>query len=162
MHEREMIDMAAYISRSQAGPCFVCALIAGDPDYHHHIIYEDDNAIAFLNKYPILYGYTIVAPRQHREQVTGDFTVDQYLALQRVIYRVGEAIQRVVPTERLYIVSIGSQLGNRHVHWHLAPLPSGVPYAEQQFQAMMVERGVLPLSDADMAKLALRISHAMQ
>jgi len=28
---------------------------------------------------------------------------------------------------RVYILSLGSQQGNKHVHWHSAPLPFGVP-----------------------------------
>jgi hypothetical protein len=30
----------------------------------------------------------------------------------------------VVPTERMYCLSLGSQECNAHVHWHIAPLPS--------------------------------------
>jgi len=139
----------------------VCELIAGNPDYPSHIVYEDDFAIAFLNKYPTLYGYTLVAPRQHREHVTGDFTLEEYLKLQRVIHRVAEALRQVVPTERVYILSLGSQQGNRHVHWHIAPLPPGVPYEEQQLEALSFKKGVLALSDAEMAALAARIREAM-
>src|SRR5204862_6811011 len=89
--------------------CFVCELVGGNPEYVHHVIYEDESAIAFLNRYPPLYGYVLVAPRDHREQVTGDFSEGEYLALQRVVHRVGEAIRRIVPTERLYVCSLGSQ-----------------------------------------------------
>jgi ATP adenylyltransferase len=53
-------------------------------------------------------------------------------------------------------MSLGSQSGNRHVHWHVAPLPPGVPYQEQQFAAFSWDRGVLALPD-DMADLARRI-----
>jgi diadenosine tetraphosphate (Ap4A) HIT family hydrolase len=143
------------------GSCFICELVAGNPDYHHHIIYQDDTAIAFLNKYPTLYGYTLVAPKEHLEQVTSDFTLHEYLALQRVVYRVAEALRRVVPSERVYILSLGSQQGNRHVHWHIAPLPPGVPYREQQLEALRMEKGVLQLSDEQMASLAQRIRQAL-
>lgn len=68
--------------------------------------------------------------------MTGDFTAEEYVRLQRVVYRVGEAIRRIVPTERLYILSLGSQVGNSHAHWHLAPLPPGVPFEEQQLAAI--------------------------
>jgi diadenosine tetraphosphate (Ap4A) HIT family hydrolase len=61
--------------------------------------------------------------------------MQEYLSLQRLVYQVGEALRGELPTERLYIMSLGSQSGNRHVHWHVAPLPPGVPYAEQQFAA---------------------------
>ncbi len=93
--------------------------------------------------------------------VTGDFTEDEYLALQRLIYRVGEAIRRVVPSERTYLLSLGSRQGNAHVHWHLAPLPPGVPYAEQQLEALKFEAGVLDVPPAEMAALAARIRAAL-
>jgi len=159
--QRRAFDVDAYVRRSQRGACFICEIVAGNPEYCHHVVYEDDVAIAFLNKYPTLYGYTLVAPRQHREQVTGGFTADEYLHLQRVIYRVAEAVRHVVPTERLYILSLGSQQGNRHVHWHIAPLPPGVPYAEQQLEALNFENGILALSDAGMGVLAERIREAL-
>jgi ATP adenylyltransferase len=118
------------------------------------MIYESQPVVAFLSKYPVLYGYTLVAPREHREQATGDFTLEEYLALQRVIYYVAEALRRVVPTERLYILTLGSQQGNRHVHWHLAPLPPDVPYEQQQAAALNLSKGILALSDEEMAFLA--------
>ncbi|MDQ2716646.1 MAG: HIT family protein [Chloroflexota bacterium] len=118
------------------------------------MIYEDQTAVVFLNKYPLLYGYTLVAPREHREQATGDFTLEEYLTLQRVIYHVAEALRHMVPTERIYILTLGSQQGNRHVHWHLAPLPPGVPYEQQQTAALDLSRGLLALSDEEMASLA--------
>lgn len=157
-YPRKPFDLARYVERTQAGPCFICEMIARDPAYPlDQIVYEDDVAIVFLNRYPTLLGYTLVAPRQHREHVTGDFSPDEYLALQRVIYRTSEAIRRVVPTERLYVLSLGSQQGNRHVHWHLAPLPPGVPYDQQQIAALMVEAGILDIPPAEMAALAQRI-----
>jgi ATP adenylyltransferase len=162
MPQRNMIDIEAYVHRSRHGPCFICQMAAGDPAYRHHIIYQDDKAIVFLNKYPTVYGYTLVAPRQHREQVTHDFTLDEYVSLQRLIYRVGGALRQVVPTERLYILSLGSQQGNSHVHWHLVPLPPGVPYEKQQLESLNMRQGVLQLSDQEMADLANRIRQAME
>jgi diadenosine tetraphosphate (Ap4A) HIT family hydrolase len=98
-------------------------MLAGNPEYQHHVVYEDERAVAFLNRYRSLYGYVLVAPKDHREQVTDDFSLDEYLHLQAVVHRVGAAICQVVPTERLYILSLGSQQANSHVHWHLAPTP---------------------------------------
>ena len=43
--------------------------------------------------------------------------------------------------ERLYVLCLGSLQGNRHVHWHLVPLPPGVPYEQQQVTALAPERG---------------------
>jgi diadenosine tetraphosphate (Ap4A) HIT family hydrolase len=162
MPQHQHIDMDSYVKQITSGLCFVCEMLAGNPNYRHHIIYEDEIAVVFLNKYPILYGYILVAPRQHCEQVTGDFTREEYLALQDLIYRAAEALRQVVPTERMYILSLGSQQGNRHVHWHVAPLPPGVPLAEQQFEALRLEKGILALSEEEMASLAVRVRQKME
>ena len=155
MPDRIPIDIEGYRRTTRQGPCFICEIVAGNPDYRHHIVYEDDTAIAFLNKYPPLYGYILVAPRVHKEQVTRDFSLDEYLRLQQVVWRVGEAICEVVPTERLYVLSLGSRDGNRHVHWHLAPLPPGVAFEDQQLAAL--EADVLDLTDAELEELAGRL-----
>ena len=122
-------------------------------------MYEDERAVAFLNRYPSLYGYALVAPKGHREQVTGDFSLDDYLHLQAVVHRVGEAIRQVVPTERLYVLSLGSQQANRHVHWHLAPIPPGLPFEQQQLAALD-SNIVLDLTPAEQADLASRLGDA--
>ena len=154
---RRPLDLAVYERRVREGRCFVCQTLAGDPDYPGHLVWTDDHAIAFLAKDPPLLGTTLVAPRAHREHVTADFTLQDYLALQRLVYLVGEAVRQELPTERLYIMSVGSQQGNRHVHWHVAPLPPGVPYRQQQLAAFCLERGVVALPDEELADLARRI-----
>ena len=138
MPGRKSFDLDAYITRIQNRPCFICEMIAGRSD-GNHIIYQNDLFIAFLNKYPPLYGYTLVAPIEHREQVTGDFSLEAYIALQRGVYRVAEAVRRTVETERLYILSLGSQQGNSHVHWHIAPLPYSIPFKQQQLAALGIQ-----------------------
>jgi len=127
----------------------------------NHVIYRNDLFIAFLNKYPPLYGYVLVAPIEHKEQVTGDFTIEEYLALQRGIYQVAEAVRRTVEAERVYILSLGSQQGNRHVHWHIAPLPYGVPFKQQQLAALGIENGFLDIPESECLELAERIRQNM-
>src|SRR5262249_33376250 len=124
---RGRIDFEA-VRRELGGRCFVCELVSGNPHYAHEVVYEGELAIAFLQRFQTLYGYVLVAPKEHRERVVDDFSDDEYLALQLVVHRVGRALSCAVPTERLYVLSLGSQAGNRHVHWHLAPLPPGVPF----------------------------------
>jgi ATP adenylyltransferase len=156
---RRKIDFEA-VRRKLGGRCFVCELLEGNPDFAHHVIYEDEHAVAFLQRFQTLYGYVLVAPKEHREQVVGDFDLDAYLALQAVVHRVGKAVSRAVPTERLYVLSLGSQQGNRHVHWHLAPLPPGVPFERQQLAALDSELG-FAMSDEELEDLASRIRAAL-
>jgi diadenosine tetraphosphate (Ap4A) HIT family hydrolase len=161
--ERYVPDLDAYHRRARTGPCFVCGIVARDPDFSdHHIVYEDDDAIAFFNRWPTQRGYTLVAPKEHREQATGDFTVDEYLALQRVVYGVAEAVREGVGSERVYVLSLGSNQGNAHVHWHVIPLPPGTPYEEQQFAAVMLETaGALDMPEDEQASLAACIGRRM-
>ena len=161
MPQHQPFDLQAYIRDIQTKPCFICEMVAGNPAYAHEIVYEDDVAIAFLNKYPSLYGYVLVAPRDHREQVTGDFTPTEYLALQQVIYRVAEAVRQVVQPERVYVLSLGSRQGNKHVHWHIAPLPFGVPFEEQQLEALSIKYGILQLSAEEMSALTTQLREAL-
>jgi diadenosine tetraphosphate (Ap4A) HIT family hydrolase len=53
------------------------------------------------------------------------------------------------------------QQGNRHTHWHLVPLPPGVPYRDQQLAALAEQRGWLDLPAAEMTALAANIRDAM-
>ena len=162
MNERKEVDISAYSERCRSGPCFICEIVRGNPEYRHHVVYEDAEHIVFLNKYPTLYGYTLVSPKEHRVQVTGDFAPGAYLHLQRLIYHVAEAVRKTGPTERIYLLSLGSQQGNQHVHWHVAPLPPGVPYDEQQLAALDFRRGILDLTAAEMESLAGRLRAALQ
>jgi diadenosine tetraphosphate (Ap4A) HIT family hydrolase len=160
MKARKPFELDSYIERIQNSPCFICEMIAGRLN-GNHIIQQNDKSIIFLNKYPSLYGYTLVAPIKHKEQVTGDFSLKEFLALQRTVYQTAEAVRKTVEAERVYILSLGSQQGNRHVHWHIAPLPFGVPFKEQQIEALKIENGFLDIPEAEMQNLARRIRENM-
>jgi diadenosine tetraphosphate (Ap4A) HIT family hydrolase len=145
---------------SRRGECFICSVVLGHRD-DHCVVARDEISIAFLAKFPTLRGCCLVAPIEHRTSVVDDFSEDEYAALQRRVHRVGRAVSRSVPTERLYVLSLGGETGNAHVHWHVAPLPPGVPYREQQFAALMHENGYLDLAPEDEAKLARKIAALM-
>ncbi len=64
--------------------------------------------------------------------------------------------------ERIYILSLGSQSANSHVHWHVAPLPKGVPFEQQQYHALMHENGVIETTPEEMTDLALKLQSKMK
>jgi diadenosine tetraphosphate (Ap4A) HIT family hydrolase len=149
-------DLGEYLAIARAS-CFICDIARGEAERPHHMVYEDGTAIAFLNRFPTVVGYTLVAPRAHREHVTGDFTPDEYLELQRVVHRVGEAVRRATDAERLYLLSLGSQQANRHVHWHVVPCPPGLTFERQQLALLDWSDGVLDLGEDELAAIAARI-----
>jgi diadenosine tetraphosphate (Ap4A) HIT family hydrolase len=109
--ERYHPDMEALHRGMRTKPCFVCEIVAGVNELQQHYVYEDGKAIAFLDTYPRAYGYTLVAPKEHREQVTGDFSIEEYLDLQRVVYQVSEAVRQEVRAERMYLYTFGATRG---------------------------------------------------
>lgn len=151
-------DPGAY-DREVARGCFICRLVEGDPTLPaHHVVWRDEEAIIFLSRFPSVYGYLLVAPVAHREQVTGDFTLHQYLGLQRLIHAAAEAVRQALKPERVYIASLGSQQANAHVHWHVVPCPPGVPLEQQQLALLdVVKRGVLNLGEEEALALVDRL-----
>ena len=155
-------DMEEFHHKARTRPCFVCEIVAGVNELPQHFVYEDDMAVAFLDVYPRAYGYTLVAPREHCEQVTAGFSVEEYLDLQRLVYRVTEAVREEVGAERMYLYTFGSNQDGAHVHRHVVPLPPGVPYEDQQGAWAGWSKGVLEIPQEEMASLAARIGARMR
>lgn len=155
----ERVDLDAYAEelaeRNRRGDCFICDLV-GDPA-GAHVVFKDDVAIGFLPRHLTMPGRVLVAPLDHRTEVVGDFSVADYLELQKRIHTIGTAVAEAFPTERLYIFSFGAKEGVDHVHWHIAGLPPGVPFREQQHHAVMLENGRLALTEEEMTAIAARI-----
>jgi diadenosine tetraphosphate (Ap4A) HIT family hydrolase len=156
MKRRAPPDLDEYLVRARAR-CFLCDLARGEPEHPHHMLYETERAIAFLNRFPTVPGYALVAPREHREQVTGDFDEAEYVELQRVVHRVTEAVRRATGAERVYLLSLGSQHANRHVHWHVVPCPPGLPFERQQLALLDWDQGLVDMSDEETAAIAAAI-----
>ena len=152
---RVPFDAASYVERSRSGDCFVCRVAGGASPRREFVVHRDDRHIAFLPSFHVQLGYVLVAPIRHREGVVEDFDLGDYLALQTLVRAVGRALTQTVPTERIYLSSLGSHHGNAHVHWHVVALPPDVPYEQQQFYALMHEtQGVLVLTDDERSRLA--------
>lgn len=46
-------------------PCVFCAIVAGDLDAH--VVAEDEQTLAFLDRRPLFAGHTLVVPKAHHE-----------------------------------------------------------------------------------------------
>lgn len=85
--ERDVFDRAGYERRAREGPCFVCAIVAGDPAYPAHVVRRDERHIAFLNRWTPLRGYCLLAPVEHREDVVRDVPLEQAELAARIAAR---------------------------------------------------------------------------
>jgi diadenosine tetraphosphate (Ap4A) HIT family hydrolase len=137
-------------------------MVAGGGRLPKSLIYEDDLALVFLDGYPRAYGYTLVAPKEHREQVTDDFTLQEYIELQKLVYRVTEAVREEVGASECTSTPSAPIRATPIVHWHVVPLPPGVPYGEQQGNWTRWSKGVLKIPPEEMAALAVRIGRKVE
>ena len=129
-----------------------------NPPRREFVVHRDDHHIAFLPNFHVQRGYVLVAPIAHREDVVQDFPLDDYLAMQTLVRAISRALSQTVATERIYVLSLGSQQGNAHVHWHVVALPPDVPYDQQQFAALMHEsHGVIDLTDDERSELSNKL-----
>jgi histidine triad (HIT) family protein len=94
---------------------------------------------------PTLQGYCLVCPREHREDLSHDLTKAEYLRLQEMVYVLSRILKNLFDAERVYVLSLGSRQANSHLHFHVAPLPKGVPLAQQQYHALMAENGCISM-----------------
>lgn len=154
-------DLARYLDGIETRPCFICGCVAGDPTFFHHRIFEDEEVIIFMSKYPTMEGYCLVCPRRHAEDLSQDLSRAEYLRLQEMVFFLSRALKKVFDAERIYVLSLGSKQANSHLHFHVTPLPEGVPLERQQYHALMAENGVLQLEDHEMVRLADRIRAAL-
>jgi ATP adenylyltransferase len=160
--ERYHPDMEAMHRGFRTEPCFVCEMVSGNIRVPENVIREDDRTLVFLDAYPRAYGYTLVAPKEHREQVTADFAMEEYLEIQKLLYRATEAVREEVGAERMYLYTFGFKEGNSHVHWHVVPLPPGVPYEDQQGSWASWDMGVLEIPLKEIAAPAARIGRRIE
>ena len=80
---------------------------------------EDDNYLAFLDINPLQEGHTLVIPKKEVNFIF-DMEEDLHAGLWNFARKVGKAIGKVVPCQRIGITVIGLEVP--HAHIHLIPL----------------------------------------
>ena len=82
-------------------------------------IAEDENNLAFLDAFPLVYGHVLVIPKQETDYIF-DMSSDAYLDLLRFAKQVAKAMRKVIDCKRIGIAVVGLEVP--HAHIHLVPL----------------------------------------
>ena len=82
-------------------------------------IAEDENNLAFLDAFPLVYGHVLVIPKQETDYIF-DMSSDAYLDLLRFAKQVAKAMRKVIKCKRIGIAVVGLEVP--HAHIHLVPL----------------------------------------
>ena len=101
--------------------CIFCDVMDGKlPSY---MIYDDDDCLAILDKYPIDNGHSLIITRQHYEKIT-DMSIDD---VSRLFSKVPKIINAIIKATGADAFSIAQNNGKSakqiipHVHIHLIP-----------------------------------------
>ena len=101
--------------------CIFCDVIDGK--LPSHMIYDDDNCLAILDRYPIDNGHSLIITRQHYEKIT-DMSIDD---VSRLFSKVPKIINAIIEATGADAFSIAQNNGKSakqiipHVHIHLIP-----------------------------------------
>ncbi len=101
--------------------CLFCDILDGKRD--GHFLYEDNSHVAFLDKYPIDVGHSLVLPRKHHEKIT-DMTSEDVGNVFSLVPKIAKAIIDATGADAF---SIGQNNGLAakqivpHVHIHIIP-----------------------------------------
>ena len=101
--------------------CIFCDILEGKRE--GHIVYEDEKHIAFLDKYPIDDGHTLVIPKKHYERIT-DMDSTDVGELFSLIPKIAKAVLLGAGADAFSLAQNNGKAAKQiipHVHVHIIP-----------------------------------------
>ncbi|WP_100182050.1 HIT family protein [Candidatus Nitrosotenuis aquarius] len=101
--------------------CIFCDIISKNRE--GHFIYEDDNHVVFLDKYPIDKGHVLVVPKYHYEKIT-DMPENKVGELFSKIPKIAKAIMTSTGAVAFSLAQNNGRAAKQiipHVHVHIIP-----------------------------------------
>ena len=101
--------------------CIFCDILDGKRGAH--IVYEDEEHIAFLDKYPIDDGHTLVIPKKHYERIT-DMNSDDVGKIFSLVPKIAKAVLSGAGADAFSLAQNNGKAAKQiipHVHIHIIP-----------------------------------------
>jgi len=101
--------------------CIFCDILAGKRI--GHIVYEDEHHIAFLDKYPIDDGHTLVIPKKHYERIT-DMDSNDVGEIFSIVPKIAKAVLSGAGADAFSLAQNNGKAAKQiipHVHIHIIP-----------------------------------------
>jgi len=101
--------------------CIFCDIIRGNGSYHE--IYQDEDKLAILDKYPIDNGHSLVITKKPYEKLT-DMDIDEVAKLFSKIPKIASAIIKATNADAFSIAQNNGKAAKQivpHVHVHIIP-----------------------------------------
>ena len=94
-----------------------------DDKLPYHMIYDDDDCLVILDKYPIDNGHSLIITKNHYEKIT-DMNVDEVSKLFVKIPKIVDAIIKATGADAFSIAQNNGKAAKQiipHVHIHIIP-----------------------------------------
>tara|TARA_B110000438_G_scaffold113238_1_gene111072 strand:- start:270 stop:677 length:408 start_codon:yes stop_codon:yes gene_type:complete len=101
--------------------CIFCDILDGKREAH--IVYEDEHHIAFLDKYPIDDGHTLVIPKKHYERIT-DMDSNDVGQIFSLVPKIAKAVLSGACADAFSLAQNNGKAAKQiipHVHIHIIP-----------------------------------------
>ncbi len=101
--------------------CIFCSIVNKNKEASY--VYEDDNFIAIMDKYPINIGHTLVIPKNHYQTIL-DMPLNEAAMLYVLVIHIAKAVIKGVNAEGFSIGQNNGEAANQlipHVHVHIVP-----------------------------------------
>jgi len=101
--------------------CIFCDILDGTRN--GHLVYEDKDHIAILDKYPIDDGHTLVIPRKHHEKIT-DMDSNDVGKIFSLIPKIAKAVLAGAGADAFSLAQNNGKAAKQiipHVHIHIIP-----------------------------------------
>ena len=94
------------------GECIFCKIVAGE--IPSHLVFEDDQTLAFMDINPIRHGHVVVIPKEHVMYVQ-QLEDELYQKVMLTVKKVMQAIDEVVHPLRVGVIVEGFDIDHAHV-----------------------------------------------
>jgi histidine triad (HIT) family protein len=101
--------------------CIFCDILDGKRN--GHVVYEDEEHIAFLDKYPIDDGHTLLIPKKHYERIT-DMNSAAVGKMFSLVPKIAKAILSGTGADAFSLAQNNGKAAKQiipHVHIHIIP-----------------------------------------
>jgi len=112
--------------------CVFCEIVAGR--IAAYCVYEDDEALAFLDHHPLLPGHVLVVPKTHYATL-GDLPAAEVGPFFLVVQRLALAVETAMHAEGSFVAAnIKISQSVPHLHVHVVPRKKGDGLFGKTFQ----------------------------
>jgi histidine triad (HIT) family protein len=134
--------------------CTFCQIAEGE--LPAHIVYRDENVVAFLDRAPLLPGHVLVMPAKHVETLD-DLPDDLLAPVLKTVRRTSIAVQKVLRAEGSFVATntrVSQSVA--HLHVHVVPRNKG----DGLFSTRLIWQRKKYETDSEMAEIATKIRTA--